>query len=277
MVIAMKRIIQHYLLLLTFLLSFSSCFAETKHPTMMLIHGALFTSRSWASVQSELHNKGYNVITVDTPGRLSDGVSPEEATLSKAVDKVCRIINLQSAPIILVGHSQAGAIITQATDHCRNKILGLIYIAAVVPKPGEQPFDALSDQDNQHFDRAAPLNKETGLSIPDYNAPIKELFMADAKEEDAKIAINDMVPEPIIFAFNKLNYDIKQFHRIPKYYIKTSQDLIISPDSQDKFISREKMNGVILLQSSHSPFISQPKLLAEKLIEINDLICLSAN
>lgn len=240
--------------------------------TFLLVHGALFTSSVWAPVQSYLQNNGYNVITVDTPGRLNDGVSPQQATLTTAVKKVCQIAQVQNEPVILVGHNQAGAIITQATAHCPQQIKGLVYIAAVVPLPGERPFDILNDQDNHNFDLSAPLDNNTGLSIPDLKAPIQNLFMADAQPEEAQRAILNMVPEPIIFAYDVLDYNLEVFQKFPKYYIKTSDDLIISPESQNKFIARQTMNQVWTLPTGHCPFISQPVQLGDLLMHINDLL-----
>lgn len=241
------------------------------HPTMILVHGALFTSSVWAPVQQYLQDNNYPVVTVDTPGRLHDGIAPQDATLSAAVEKVCLVVNQQPEPVILVGHNQAGAIITQAIASCGTQIKSLVYIAAVIPWPGERPFDLLSDQDNHHFDLSAPLDNATGLSNPDDKAPIQALFMADADETAAEQAIHNMVPEPIIFAYNKLDYDLLQFQHIPKYYIKTTQDLIIEPASQDKFIQRQAMQQIITLNSSHCPFISQPANIARILYEINNM------
>ena len=240
------------------------------HPTMILVHGALFTSSAWLPVQSYLQNKGYNVVTVDTPGRLNDGVTPQKATLFAAAEKVCRVAKLQAEPVVLVGHNQAGAVITQAIANCGERIKGLVFIAAVVPWPGERPFDLLSEQDNKNFDLSAPLDDKTGLSIPNYQAPIQELFMADANPKEAQNAIMNMVAEPIVFAYDTLNYNLMTFYRMPKYYIKTTEDLIISPESQDKFLRRQAMNQVWVMNTSHCPFISQPVQLSRILGEINE-------
>lgn len=242
------------------------------HPTMILVHGALFTSSVWLPVQTYLQNKGYNVITVDTPGRLNDGVSSQDATLNVAVEKLCHVANMQSEPVMLVGHNQAGAIITQAIANCGPQINALVYIAAVVPWPGERPFDLLSDQDNKNFDLAAPLDNTTGLSIPDSQACIHSLLMADATDEEAQHAFANMVAEPIIFAYDRLDYNLLAFNQIPKFYIKTSNDLMISPVSQDKFLNRQTMTEIWTVNSGHCPFISQPNQLGKILGEINELL-----
>lgn len=258
-------------LLLMFILLIITCraFAHNgKHPTIVLVHGALLTSSSFAPLQSYLQNQGYNVITIDMPGRVNDKVLPKEATLMAAVKKVCKVVEMQKDPVLLVGHSQAGAIITQATNNCGAYIKGLVYVAAVLPLSGEKVFDLLSEQDNRHFEMVAPIDNNTGLAKPDHKAPLKEFFMGDANDDDAKRAINNMVPEPIVLGDGVLNYDQVLFNQIPKFYIKTSKDLIISPETQDKYIKRQNIKNLYILDTGHSPFISQPHLLGKKLISI---------
>src|SRR5580658_9461358 len=91
-----------------FALSLLSSFVQAApiKPTMVLVHGALFTSSGWSSVQSHLQNAGYNVVTMDVPGRADDGIAPREVNLSLAAEKVCKVANLQHGPVVLVGHSQ---------------------------------------------------------------------------------------------------------------------------------------------------------------------------
>lgn len=240
----------------------------TSHPTFVLVHGALFTGQAWLPVQTYLRQQGYKSITLNTPGRLQDGIDPQHATLPVAVTQLCHLINQQPEPVILVGHNQGGAIITQAIASCKEKIKSLVYLAAVVPWPGERPFDQLSNQDNNNFDRIAPLDMTTGLSIPNPSAPIQSLLMADASNQIAETTIQQLVPEPIIFAYDILDYDLEILQHIPQYYLKTTQDKIISPESQDKFITRQNIQNVTSLDTGHCPFITQPQFLGDLLIDI---------
>ena len=262
---------KNFTAILLMLFAVFNCYAASNHhPTIVLVHGALLTSSSWAPVQSYLQNHGYNVVTIDTPGRANDKVMPGTATLSAATNKLCAVIVIQNEPVMVVGHSQAGAIITEATNICGSHIKGLVYVAAVIPLSGEKAFDLLSEQDNHNFDITAPVNNDTGLAEPDFNAPIKTLFMGDANDADAKRAINNIVPEPVVFGTATLHYDTAAFNNIPKFYIKTASDMIISPQTQDKYIGRQKLDGVFVLDTSHSPFVSKPHLLGQRLAFIND-------
>lgn len=260
--------------LLSFLaLIFITTNTYAAHPTIVLVHGALLTSSVWAPVQSYLQNNGYNVVTVDTPGRVGDGVRPSDATLSAATAKICKVVELQHGAVLLAGHSQAGSIITQAINTCGNKIAGLVYVAAVMPLSGEKTFDLLSTQDNQNFDIAAPLDETKSVAIPNLKSPIKKLFIGDdATDADAALAVANMVPESIALGDESLSYNTSIFNSIPKFYIKTTKDQIISPETQNKYIQRQQFKGVYLLETGHSPFVTQPKQLATILAKIDDLL-----
>jgi pimeloyl-ACP methyl ester carboxylesterase len=249
-------------------------YANQLRPTIVLVHGALLTSSIWEPVQSYLQNDGYNVVTIDMPGRTKDGIEPKDATLTTAVSKLCKVINAQNNPSLLVAHSQAGAMITQATHDCGDNIKGLVYVAAVVPLPNEKVFSLLNDQDNQNFDLATTIDENLGLAIPNLKGPIKELFIGNAHDEDANHAINNMVPEPIILGDGTLHYDLNKFNKITKFYIKTSQDKIISPETQNKYINRINFKTIYTIDSGHSPFVTHPHLLAKNLEDIINKVTL---
>jgi pimeloyl-ACP methyl ester carboxylesterase len=89
----------------------------------------------WYKVTPLLEELGYTVITPDLPGHGRDKTPLSLVSLSSYVDSVCRIIDAQRDPVVLVGHSMGGGIITQAAEYCPEKIKTLVYIAALLPKP----------------------------------------------------------------------------------------------------------------------------------------------
>jgi hypothetical protein len=83
---------KNFTAILLMLFTVFNCYAASNHhPTIILVHGALLTSSSWAPVQSYLQNHGYNVVTIDTPGRANDKVKPDAATLTAATNKLCAL------------------------------------------------------------------------------------------------------------------------------------------------------------------------------------------
>src|ERR1700733_11397546 len=127
--------------------------------TIVLVHGALLTSSAWMPVQSYLQNHNINVVTIDLPGRAEDNIPAKEVTLKMASEKVCKVVAMQTGPVVVAGHSQGGAVITQAVDQCGSRFSALVYIAAVVPHSGEKPFDLTSENDNDNFGRVTTLDE----------------------------------------------------------------------------------------------------------------------
>jgi pimeloyl-ACP methyl ester carboxylesterase len=99
-------------------------------PTIVLVHGAFAESSSWDQVIDLLHDAGHPVIAVANPLR---GVAADAACVSDHVRSI-------EGPVVLVGHSYAGAVITNV-DPDAGEIVGLVYVAAFAPKPGDSCFE----------------------------------------------------------------------------------------------------------------------------------------
>lgn len=243
-------------------------FAVFPHPTFLLVHGALLTSDSWIAVQSKLQNAGYNVVTVDVPGRADDGIPARDVSLDLAAEKICQVAALQVNSVILVGHSQGGAVINQALAHCAYKIKSLVYVAAVSPLPGESTFDDLSQTDNDNFEKCTLFDKDESEYKVNYTGPLKEMFMADASEQQVDRAIHTMVPEPTALGDATLAFPLDTFKAKPKFYIETLNDKIISITTQRKIEKKINPSDVYTIASSHSPFLAHADVLARDLINI---------
>ncbi len=104
----------------------------TTAKNIVLVHGAFADGSSWSKVIPLLQGMGYNAVAVQNP----------MTSLADEVAFTKRIIALQDGPVILVGHSWGGAVITQAGDD--SKIAGLVYVAAYAPQEGQSANDASS-------------------------------------------------------------------------------------------------------------------------------------
>lgn len=129
--------IEIYVYALLMALSAASLFAQKPAApgtvkNIVLVHGAFADGSSWSKVIPLLQDMGYHVVAVQNP----------TTTLANEVAFTKRIIALQDGPVILVGHSWGGAVITQAGDD--PKVVGLVYVAAYAPDPGQSANDASS-------------------------------------------------------------------------------------------------------------------------------------
>ena len=101
--------------------------------SVVLVHGGFVDGSGWEKVYQSLKKDGYSVSVVQNPTKsLADDVAFTK-----------RIIDAQSSPVILVGHSYGGVVITQAGNHA--KVVGLVYVAAFVPDSGESVSSLIKD------------------------------------------------------------------------------------------------------------------------------------
>jgi pimeloyl-ACP methyl ester carboxylesterase len=229
---------------------------------VVLVHGANFSGESWLLVAKDLHALQVPVLV---PNLYS---ADETVDLHIVSGRLCDEIARAGQPVILIGHSQGGAIITEAAGICPALVKSLVYVAAVIPKSGQGIFDLLSDTDNQNYDSCARLNAKTqDYDLIDINA-CRRVFMQDASDTEAHAFMQTMVSEPASIGNSKANYRAEVVDPIPRYYIHTANDRIISLDTQKKITAGIGFQGIYTLASSHSPFVHFHAELSQILAEI---------
>ena len=105
--------------------------------TYVLIHGAWHGGWCWDKVVPLLEKDGHKVEAPDLPGHGNDKTPIPEISLQAYADRVCEILDAQSEPVILVGHSMGGVVITQAAEYRPDKIKKLVYLTAFLLQNGE--------------------------------------------------------------------------------------------------------------------------------------------
>lgn len=127
-----------FALLLTALFSAIS-YAQPK--TYILVHGGWHGAWCWKKVVPLLEAKGNRVLAIDLPGHGEDKTPAATVTLKDYVQKVVRVANAQTGPVILVGHSMSGVVIAQAGEVLgTGKVAKLVFLDAFMPRNGESVF-----------------------------------------------------------------------------------------------------------------------------------------
>ena len=231
--------------------------AQTAHPpsspsakpTIVLVHGAFADGSSWSKVIPILQRDGYTVIAVQNP--LTSFAADVETTK--------RVVDAQTGPVVLVGHSYGGAVITAAAAG-DTKVKSLVYLAAFAPDSGE-PIGALGER--------YPTQLGTGLR-PDaagflYIDPAKfhELFAADLPEADTRVAA--ATQKPIIGNVFGVTLDHIAWKTIPSWYLVSQDDKAINPDLE-RFYAKRMNARTSEVKASHVAFLSHPAVVA-RLIE----------
>lgn len=217
---------------------------------VVLVHGAFADGSGYKALYNILTKKGYNVTVVQNPlSSLEDDV----AATNLALDK-------QDGPVILVGHSWGGTVITEAGNH--PKVAGLVYIAAVQPDQGETTVQWL---------QTAPPAPENGVLPPDdkgivyYDkAKFHAGFCADLSKEEADFMYASQGAfhaKGFITPVTKAAWRDK-----PSYAVVATEDKSITPDIQRNMYKRSNTK-VTEIKGSHVVFISQPAAVAKVVID----------
>lgn len=235
--------------------------------TYVLVHGAWQAPYVWAAVEKKLTSKGNKVLIVELPGHGSDSTPTHTLSLDVYRDKVIDVISKTEGKVVLVGHSMGGMVITHVAEKIPSKISQLVYVGAFLPESGQALTDlAFSDPDSKLGPSLVPSKDQLTIDVKAEN--LAELFIGDGSETAKQSVEAHYRPEPAIPFTNKVTLTAANFGSVEKVYIKTLRDVVISPGLQNRMIAGAGIKKVYELDTSHSPFLSQPQQLADLLLKV---------
>jgi len=212
---------------------------------IVLVHGGFVDGSGWESVYSLLKKDDFNVVIVQNP------------TISLAGDVAAtkRIIRAQDGPVILVGHSYGGAVITEAGND--PQVAGLVYIAAFAPDKGESVNSLIKDPPP---DAPVPpiLPPQDGYLLLD-KSKFSASFAGDVDTEKAAFMADSQVP----WGVEALGGEISEpaWKSKPSWYLLATEDRMIPPPAQ-RFMSERAGSTVVEVAGSHAIYVSQPNAVA---------------
>ena len=217
--------------------------------TIVLVHGGFVDGSGWEEVYKILKKDGYTVSIVQNP------------TISHADDVAVtkRVIATHKGPVILVGHSYGGAVITEAGND--PKVAGLVYITAFAPDKGESVSSLI-----QNPPPGAPvppiLPPQDGFLFLD-KTKFYASFASDVGADKAAFMADSQVPWGVAALSGKISEPA--WRTKPSWYLIATEDKMIPPPAQ-RFMSKRAGSTVIEVAGSHAIYVSQPNAVA-KLIE----------
>lgn len=242
---------------------------ETTSNTYVLVHGAWQAPYVWDAVRSDLEKKGNNVMVVELPGHGKDQTPTYQLSLDVYANNVISAILKAEGKVILVGHSMGGMVVTQVAEKIPSKISKVVYIGAFLPATGQALTDlAYSDPDSKLGPLLIP--SEDKLTLDVRQDSLTDLFIGDGAQKEKDLVIANYRPEPAIPFTNTVSLSTSNFGSVEKVYIKTLQDIVISPGLQDRMIAVAGIKTVYSVNTSHSPFLSQPKAVSDLLLKIGE-------
>jgi pimeloyl-ACP methyl ester carboxylesterase len=218
--------------------------------SIVLVHGAFADATGWQLVIPILEKEGFTVTAVQNP----------LVSFADDVATTRRMIDAQAGPVVLVGHSYGGAVITSAAVD-RPNVKALVYVAAFAPDAGETLGGLLEKFPSSIGPTLRP--DSAGFLYID-RAKFHEVFAADVTEPTASVMAATQKPGHASTFDAKTT--IPAWKTIPAWYVVATQDRAINPDLQQLFAKRMKAQKTEVA-SSHVPFVSQPELVARVILD----------
>ena len=233
--------------------------------TYVLVHGAWMGAAGWEPVADRLRDEEAEVLTPELPAHGDDPGNPADATLAAYVDKVAAAIDGAGRPVILVGHSMGGIVISATAEARSDDIARLVYVAAYVPRSGESLFDlAMTDGDSDIGGNLVDHEDGTLGIQPD---AFPDLFCADCDADARATLVAGYRPEPAAPLATPVELTGGAFGALPRTYVSTAHDRVISPDLQSRMTTTTPMDRELTLETSHVPMLAAPDALAELLLD----------
>jgi len=235
--------------------------------TFVLIHGAFHGGWCWDALRVPLESAGHQVVTPDLPGLGGDTTPASEINPVSYTERVIEVVRTQSEPVVLVGHSMSGLMISEAAEQVPEKIAALVYIAAWLLPDGES---------------SPNFYKELGVVSPVMACcEVDDIGMVSFKPEflqeklyntTAPEIIADIGPRlrPILGATmaQRLALTSERYGSVRRIYIETLRDEAIPQKYQQMMYSVMPCEQVITIDSDHCPMVSRTDLLAEHLMAV---------
>lgn len=236
--------------------------------TFVLVHGAWHGGWCWENLSPLLERRGHTVLSPDLPGMGADCTPLNEVTLDLWTDAICTLIESCREPVVLVGHSRGGIVISAVAERMPQCIARLVYLAAFLVPDGKtlNEMFALGPPTAAAADAFVPSSDGVSMTVAPGKAP--ELFYNTTSEAVARKAAERLTAEPVVSLVTPIRTSAQRFGAVRRAYIECLKDNAITIDIQRMMQRELPCDPVLTLDTDHSPFYSAPERLAEVLDEI---------
>jgi pimeloyl-ACP methyl ester carboxylesterase len=229
--------------------------------TFVLIHGAWHGAWCWDKVAPLLEQAGHEVVRFDLPGHGEDRTPAAEVTLEGYTGRVVEALDALAEPVVLVGHSLSGTVISQAAERHREKIEKLVYLCALLLPSGKSAIEASQEDGASVILKNAEVEEDRGRILLGEEGMRVALYH-DCPEEDFERARHLISPQPLFPLGTPVEVTDGNFGSVRRTYVRTTQDRAVSPAAQEKMYTDLPCEKVVSMATGHLPFFSAPVELA---------------
>jgi pimeloyl-ACP methyl ester carboxylesterase len=235
--------------------------------TFVLIHGSWHGGWCFDGVKAMLEVAGHEVIAPDLPGMGGDAAALRAVTLAgwgEFAAQLCR--DAAQHPVVLVGHSRGGIVISAAAEQAPDAIDALVYVCAMMLPDGmsRAEFRSLVPPNPAYAAMVSATEDDAGSVVDPKLA--RDVFAQLSPPDAVAAAMTRLVAEPNGPRDAPLHITPARFGSIPRTYVECTEDRTIPIESQRLMQRLVPGAKIVTLDADHSPFLSQPRALANALI-----------
>lgn len=232
----------------------------------LFLHGSWHGAWCWHKVLPRIRAAGHAATAIDLPGRGRAPAPAWSVGLARMVRAAERAL-APNAKTTVVVHSRNGIVASSLAERAPDRIARTIYLASFMLPDGKRVLDYLPSNRSSLLAGRVDVNR---LALWDWLQPeaYRDALYADCSEDDVALARALLVREPLRPALTRLGLSHARYGRVPRAYIRLTQDRAVSLELQDRVLSETRVDRVESLEASHSAYFSQPDALARAILEL---------
>jgi pimeloyl-ACP methyl ester carboxylesterase len=227
----------------------------------LLIHGACHGAWCWQPLIGELEMRGARAFAIDLPGHGEDNTPRAGINRASYISAIIKHVNkLEASELTIVGHSLAGILLLELAKELPQRIRDLVFLAALVPHPGERVIDLIQQERRQSYYRQAEVSDDYTILRSFDKA--RDAYFGDLPEEQARLAYKKLTRQPFkVYLDPAPEVSVE----VPIRYIVCKKDQSLPPERCIEWASRLGVTPEII-NSDHDVMLSHPSMLAELLL-----------
>jgi pimeloyl-ACP methyl ester carboxylesterase len=235
--------------------------------TYVLIHGSWHGGWCWYKVVAALERDGHRVLAPDLPSLGIDKTPVADVSLRTWTESVGRIVAAQTDPVVLVGHSRGGVVVSEVAEAMPEKVAMLVYVCAFLLRDGESLLQAAQeDRTSVLLGHLVPSDDQKSATVRE--DVIRDAFYGECSDDDVALAGSLLAPEAMAPFSTPLHLTAERFGSVRRVYIECLRDRAVPPALQKRMYTAQPCERVITIDTDHSPFFSAPDELVRHLLAL---------
>ena len=232
----------------------------------LLIHGSWHGAWCWYKIVPRLQSEGHGAVAFDLPGRGRAPARPALVGLSGMVDQAARLL-LPDEKTTVVVHSRYGVVASQLAERFPERIERTIYLASFMLPNGKSVADYFQTDTDARIGQFVDLNR---LGMWDRLRPegYRDVLYHDCSDDDNSLAASLLCREPLRPAIARLKLSEDRYGRVPRGYIRLTNDRAVSIAMQDRLLNETQADRVETITAGHSAYFCKPDELCASILKI---------